>query len=196
MVGASHLPVDSGELLKLTPPQQLTVTLWLASIMTDPDPLAGLDNAERLACRVAERVTGAQARAWDVTGVKGRTGAVDAFLDYPDGRLAAFEVTRIASDQQALQLENLLGRAGFEWPLPGQWWWDAWISDVRDLPRLQQCFHKVVLLCEAAGVTRPEHLDLTDADTLDDDVLWLVEESSVSLHGYPNVPAVDGDRVS
>jgi hypothetical protein len=148
-----------------------------------------------LACRVAERVTGTRARAWDVKGVKDRTGAVDAFLDYPDGRIAAFEVTRIASDQKALQLENLLGKAGFQWPLPGRWWWELWISDVRDLPRLRRCFEKVVLLCEAAGVTRPEHLGLTDADTLDDDVRWLVEESSVSLYGYPNVPAVDGDRV-
>lgn len=163
--------------------------------MTDPDPLAGLDNAERLACRVAERVTGTRARACDIPGVKGRDGGVDAFLDYPDGRIAAFEVTRIASDQKALQLENLLGRDRFEWPLPGQWWWDLWISDVRDLPRLRQCFGKIILMCEAAGVTRPEHLDVMDSAHLDNDVLWLVEESSVSLHGYPDVPAVDGGRV-
>lgn len=159
------------------------------------DSLDELDPAERLACRVAERVSGARARAWDVKGVTDRTGAVDAFLDYPDGRLAAFEVTRIASDEKALHLEYLLGKAGFQWPLPGRWWWELWISDVRDLPRLRQCFEKVVLLCEAANVTRPEHLGLADTDNLDDDVLWLVEESSVSLHGYPNVPAVDGDRV-
>jgi hypothetical protein len=157
--------------------------------MSDPDPLAGLDDAERLACLVAERVTGARARAWDVKGVKGRSGAVDAFLDYPDGRIAAFEVTRIASDQDALQLENLLGRDGFGWPLSGRWWWDLWISNVRDLPRLRQCFKKVVLLCEAADVTRPEHLGLSDCDNLDHDVIWLVEESSASLHGYPDVPA-------
>lgn len=55
--------------------------------MTDPDPLAGLDDAERLACHVAEWVTGARARAWDVPGVKGRTGVVDAFLDYPTAGL-------------------------------------------------------------------------------------------------------------
>jgi hypothetical protein len=168
---------------------------WLTSAMTDPDSLAGLDNAERLACRVAERVTLARARAWERKGVKGRTGAVDAFLYYPDCRKAAFEVTRIASDQKALQLENLLGRDRFEWPLPGRWWWDVWISDVGDLPRLKECFKKVVLLCEAAGVTRPDHLVVTDTDSLDDDVLWLVEESSVSLHGHPDLPAVDGDRV-
>ena len=119
---------------------------------------------------------------------------MDAFLDYPDGRIAAFEVTRIASDQEALQLEYLLGRDRFEWPLPGQWWWDLWISDVRDLPRLRRCFDKVVLLCEAAGVTGPEQLVTLSCDNLDD-VIWLVEEPSASLQGYPNVPAVDGNRV-
>jgi len=159
------------------------------------DPLAGLDNAERLACRVAERVTGAQARAEDVPGLSERTGAVDAFLTYADGRIAAFEVTRIASNQKALQLENLLGREAFGWTLPGQWWWDVSISDVGDLPRLRQCFKKVVLLCEAMGVTSPDHLVLRDNDTLDDDLIWLVEESSVSLHGHPDTPAKAGAQI-
>lgn len=36
---------------------------------------------------------------------------------------------------------------------------------------------------------------LLNHDNLDDDVIWLVEESSASLHGYPDVSAVDGDRV-
>lgn len=159
------------------------------------DPLAGLDNAERLACRVAERVTGARASAEDVPGLSGRTGAVDAFLRYADGRIGAFEVTRIASNRKALQLANLLGRESFGWHLPGQWWWDVSILDVGDLPRLRRCFEKVVLLCEAGGVTSPDHLILRDNDTLDDDVIWLVEESSVSLHGHPNTPAKAGAQV-
>jgi hypothetical protein len=98
------------------------------------DALDGLDGAERLACRVAERVTGATARAWDV--VRGRDGVVDAFLDYPNGRIAAFEVTRAATDPAALKLDNLLGRDGFTWPSPGRWWWTLAVSDVRELPRL------------------------------------------------------------
>jgi hypothetical protein len=120
---------------------------------------------------------------------------VDAFLDYPDDRIGAFEVTRIARDREALQLESLLRRDQSGWPLPGRWWWDVSIADVRDLPRLKECFEKVILLCEAAGVTRPDHLSLTGTDNLGDDVFWLVEESSVSLHGHPDVPAVDGNRV-
>lgn len=158
------------------------------------DPLAGLDDAERLACRVAERATGARARVWDVPGVKGRTGAVDAFLDYLDGRTAAFEITKI-EQKDALQLDKLLGRDQFEWPLPGHWWWDLCIPDVRDLPRLRRCFEKVILLCEAAGVTRPDHLVSLTRDNPDDDVIWLVKDSSASLQGYPDIPAVDGNRV-
>ncbi|MBN9792524.1 hypothetical protein DMP17_28610 [Pseudonocardia sp. TMWB2A] len=156
------------------------------------DALNGLDNAERTACRVAERVTGAAARAWDVGG---RIGAVDAFLDYADGRSAAFEVTRAATDPTALQLDNLLGRDGFEWPLPGIWWWTVSIGDVRDLPRARQCFAKVVLLCEAASVTRPDALFVADVENLDADARWLVEESSVSLRGHPGVPAVEGSKI-
>lgn len=79
------------------------------------DALTGLDNAERAACRVTERVTGAAARAWDTDG---RNGVVGTFLDYADGRTAAFEVTRVITNPTALQLDDLLGQDGFEWPLP------------------------------------------------------------------------------
>jgi hypothetical protein len=65
-----------------------SATIWFTRGVTDARD--GLDNAERLACRVAERVTGATARAWDI---EGRNGVVDAFLDYADGRTCAFEVT-------------------------------------------------------------------------------------------------------
>lgn len=163
---------------------------WLTRGMVDL--LAGLDKAERAACHVAERVTGATARAWDT---EGRNGVVDAFLDYADGRTAAFEVTRIATNPLALQLDNLLGRDSFEWPLPGRWWWTLWVSDVRELPRLRRCFNKVVLLCEAAHVVRPEDLVLGDREDFDEDLRWWVEDSSASLHGHPDIPSVDGERV-
>jgi hypothetical protein len=94
-----------------------------------------------------------------------------------------------------LQLDKLLEGDQFEWPLPGHWWWDLWIPDVRDLPRLRRCFEKVILLCEAAGVTRPDHLVSLTRDNPDDDVIWLVKDSSASLQGYPDIPAVDGNRV-
>lgn len=156
-----------------------------------PDALDGLDDSERLACRVAERVTGATARAWDV---KGRNGAVDAYLDYSDGRMGAFEVTRAATDESALKLNSLLGREGFKWALPGAWWWTVSVADVRDLCRARECFAKVVLLCENAGVCRPNFLFSTDIESLDEDLRWLVEDSSVILCGYPDIPAVEDGR--
>jgi hypothetical protein len=135
--------------------------------------------------------TGVTARAWDVAG---RVGAVDAFLDYPDGRSAAFKVTRAASDPRAWQLDRLLGRDGFAWPLPGRWWWTVTISDVRDLPRLRQCFANIVLFCEAEGVHRPKRQWRFKADQLDDDLRWLITDSSVDIWGYPDVPAAKGEK--
>ncbi|WP_285501513.1 hypothetical protein [Actinokineospora sp. NBRC 105648] len=155
------------------------------------DPLDGLDGAERLACRVAERVTGATARAWDKAG---RQGVVDAFLDYPDGRLAAFEVTRAAMNQSAIQLDHLLGRIGHGWDLPGQWYWDVIVGDVRDLRRLEMCFRKIVLICEEAGVSKPELLVPAVGLDPDEDVDWLTLDSSSRLQGYPNLSALDGTR--
>jgi hypothetical protein len=55
----------------------------------------GLDHLEQTACLIAERTLGAIATPYDVAG---RQGAVEAFLDYPDGRRAAFEVTQLATD--------------------------------------------------------------------------------------------------
>jgi len=156
------------------------------------DLLDGLDNAERLACRVAERVLGVTATAWDVDG---RQGAVDAFLDYPDDRRAAFEVTRLATDSGALQLDQLLGRDGFEWPLPGRWWWNVFVGSPRDLPRLRESFPKIVVMCEQAGVTRPGQLVSQRDDQIDPDVRWLVEDSTSTMQGHPDVPSVDGQRV-
>lgn len=157
-----------------------------------PDLLDGLDDAERLACRVAERVLGVVAIAHDVAG---RQGAVDAFLEYVDGRRAAFEVTRLAADQKALQLGQLLARDDFAWSLPGKWWWTVSIGSPRDLPRLREVFDKIVLLCEEAGVAEPEHLCWMAGVEPDPDVTWLTEDSTVRMWGYPNVPAVDGKRV-
>lgn len=113
------------------------------------DRLDGLDPVEHIACRIAERALGAIATANDMAP---RQGAVDAFLDYTDGRRGAFEVTQLATDGGAsLQLDSLLGRDGFGWPLPGKWWWTIEIGHPRDLPQLRNIFDKIVLLCESVG---------------------------------------------
>jgi hypothetical protein len=148
--------------------------------------LEGLDAVEQTACLIAERALGATATAHDVPP---RQGVVDAFLDYRDRRRGAFEVTQLATDGGAsLQLDSLLARDGFGWPLPGMWWWTIKIGHPRDLPRLRNVFDKIVLLCESVGVNHPRLLPLA---AIDDDVRWLVGESSVQMQGYPNVPATD-----
>ena len=96
--------------------------------------LQGLDLEEQTACLIAERALGATATANDVPP---KQGAVEAFLDYPDGRRGAFEVTKLATDGGvSLQLESLLARDGHGWPLPGQWWWTIKVGHPRDLLRL------------------------------------------------------------
>jgi hypothetical protein len=54
--------------------------------------LRGLDDLEQTACLIAERALGVTATPYDVAG---RQRAVEAFLDYPDGRRCAFEVTQL-----------------------------------------------------------------------------------------------------
>lgn len=151
--------------------------------------LQGLDPEEQTACLIAERALGATATANDVPP---KQGEVDAFLDYPDGRRGAFEVTKLATDGgDSLQLESLLERDGHGWPLPGKWWWTIKVGHPRDLLRLPDIYAKIILDCESAGVREPRRLPLA---AIDDDVRWLVEESSVRMQGYPDVLAADGHR--
>jgi hypothetical protein len=153
------------------------------------DRLEGLSDQERAACLVAERVLDAVAEPWDVGG---RQGAVDAMLTLPDGRRAAFEVTALAN-QDALQTVALLGRDDFEWPLPGRWAWSIRIGSRRDIPRLRRAYCHIVLLCEEAGIELPEVIWRNEWNGgLDPDIAWLIEESSSTMRGMSNVPAVEG----
>jgi len=159
--------------------------------LDNPNPrrLDELRPEEKGACLVAERTLDVIATGWDV---KGRQGAVDAFLEYRDGRRAAFEVSKIAA-AGALQMDSLLGHDDFTWPRAGQWWWEISVGSRRDIPQLRERYARVIAVCEAAGVTRPEHLAYRGVD-LDPDIGWVVN-SSTTMWGYPDVPAVDGDRV-
>lgn len=154
------------------------------------DRLEGLREEERFACLIAERVTKGLAEAWDV---KGRQGAVDAILRLPDGRIAAFEVMAYDQDH-AIHLDRLLGADDLHWPAAGKWWWTIQVGSRSDVPRLRECYGRIVELCEAAGVERPEQL-WSRQPIVDADIVWLVEESNSDMWGHPNVPAVDGDLV-
>lgn len=163
-----------------------TVIIWSTGEVEDR--LDGLKPDEKAACVIAERVLGARAQAWDV---EGKQGAVDAMLTLPDGRRAAFEVTKLAAEG-ALQLDALHG-PNFEWPVPGRWWWDIQVGSVRDLPDLRERYTRIISLCEQLGVERPEQLAYRQ-DVDDPDINWL-EKSASSMWGHSQVPAIDGDRV-
>ncbi|MFE0739115.1 hypothetical protein [Streptomyces sp. NPDC058855] len=142
---------------------------------------------ERHACLVAERVLGAKAIPWDING---RQGVVDAMLLLPDGKKAAFEVTKLAADG-ALQIDSILAKDGYSWPSPGRWWWSIEVGSPYDIPRLRKCYTRIALMCERHNVDSP--YVLWRANYEDVDLTWLIEQSSSDMHGYPSVPAVEGD---
>jgi hypothetical protein len=143
-----------------------------------------------MACRVVERILGATAQAWDV---QGRQNAVDAMLTLPDGRRGALEITRVDTGQ-GLHLEGELARSGFHLPAVGQWWWDVTLESVRDLPELRERYARLITLSESLGAIRPEHIRW-QTGLYNADLTWLAEHPGVSMLGYPNIPAREGDRV-
>jgi len=106
--------------------------------------LGDLSSEERAACLIAERILGAEAKAWDVNG---RQGAVDAMLMLGDSRRAAFEVTLHAPDG-AIGTDSVLGRSDNAWPAPGEWWWTIQVGAFRDIPELQKRYAGIAQLCE------------------------------------------------
>jgi hypothetical protein len=146
-----------------------------------------LDDSEKAACEIARRVLDVHIEPWDVYG---RVNADDALLHYPDGRIAAFEVSKLAADR-ALQLDSLLERDDFSWPLPGRWWWTISIPEVRYLPRVKADYKQVVLWCEQNQVTRPHRL--RPSAQLPAEVAWIATSGAATMTGHPDVPIRDGD---
>jgi len=135
-------------------------------------------------------VTGGVAKAWDLNG---RQGAVDAMLTLPGGRTAAFEVMGYDEDY-GIQLDKLLCADDHHWPAVGKWWWTIQVGSRSDVPRLRESYERIVLLCEAAGVERPNQLWRRHGP-VDQDIAWLEEISSSDIWGNSDVPAVEGDKV-
>jgi len=149
------------------------------------DRLDGLDVVEKVACRIVERALGVRAIAEDLPP---KQGVVDAYLDYPDGRRAAFEVTRLSTDSGAMnQLSQLLEGSGVEfWPAPGEWFWTVEVGHPRDLPRLCRIFNGVALLCEELEVNDPANLRYMvwdDDEVWRDDINWIAK-SSLKMYGH------------
>lgn len=120
----------------------------------------------------------------------GRQGAVDAILHYPDGRLAALEVTS-ASEDGARQLYSLLADEYETLPNPGNWTWSATVDHPRDLPELAERAGRIILFCEEHGIRDPNHA--YEHIFTEPDLNWLAGSSAV-LYGSPNLPKMDGAR--
>lgn len=152
-----------------------------------PD-LSGLSSPEQRAAVAVERVTGATATAHDIDG---RQGAYDFALNYNDGRTAAVEVTSHAAGKQ-FQLEALLAKRFNALENPGQWSWTIRLSDPVDIPKLETVYKDVIRICEHHLVPSPFLLPW-QLKRENPALRWLTS-STVSMHGDPDLPAVDGDR--
>jgi hypothetical protein len=141
------------------------------------------DPAEAAAFHYVPAILGVMLEEFDHSG---RQGAVDALLHYPNGLIAALEVTSAAADGRR-QLYSLLN-ANQTLPNPGSWTWSASIDDPRDFPDLLERVGRIILKSEANGVVRPEHAyELAFGG--DPDFAWIVR-SSVSMWGAPELPRI------
>ena len=147
-----------------------------------------MDPREQQACLIAQQVLGATATPWDTDG---RQAVVDAMLMLPDGRTAAFEVTEVAAEG-AHHLDAQVKKAESIWVTLGDWAWDIAIGSPTEYDRVDKVYARVIQLCEAQGISDPRQLPEVTL-LADPEIMWLVEESSVSMFGLPEVPAVRAD---
>lgn len=141
------------------------------------------DPAEAAAFRHVPAILGVTLEEFDHSG---RQGAVDALLHYPDGRVAALEVTSAAASGRR-QLYALLA-ANQELPNPGDWTWSATIDDPRDFPELRERVGRIILASEALGIRQPERA-YEMAFRGDPDFVWITR-SSVTMWGSPELPRI------
>jgi hypothetical protein len=67
-------------------------------------------------------------------------------------------------------------------PMPGRWKWIVKVAEPGELARIQAVYAKVIMACEAHGVTRVDDLPADTVDA-DDDLSWLSTESTSTLFG-------------
>lgn len=152
------------------------------------NPKQGDDPAEAAAFDLVPRYLGAIVEPYDHSG---RQAAVDALLHYPDGRIAAMEVTSAAGEDQR-QLYALLAKRYETLPNPGCWTWSASVEHPRDLPELAARCGRIILKCEERAIRNPRYAyDLLFAG--EPDIAWLMG-STADLHGSPERPKWDAQK--
>lgn len=108
----------------------------------EPDPI------EKLAFAVVGRTLGVHVEHFDTCG---RRGAVDALLHYPDGRVAALEVSSLGPQQEA-EISGVLNGSGYRRAPKGLR--GLWIASVpRDFkPVHLRALEQGILACEELGL--------------------------------------------
>lgn len=134
---------------------------------------------EQFARAVVSQVTGATVTRTDHRHAP--AGTVDARLQLPDGRVGVLEISTLGLPGE-FELDARIRQLDGRLPMPGRWKWLVKVADPGELPRIQAIYAKVILTCEANGVTRIDELptDMVDADP---DLSWLSMESTSTLFG-------------
>jgi hypothetical protein len=132
---------------------------------------------EQAAAEVASRVLGAT--------VRNSTESGGMSLVYPNGRRAALEEVTVG-ERDELDLAHLRRESDMRWPVPGRWWWQVEINDVRGLPRVREAFPVAARLCEANDVRTLDQLSASLTWAVPD-LHWLVHTMPARLVGHPGV---------
>lgn len=134
---------------------------------------------EQRAFEIVAAVTGARVEPRDGTGAAPRTP--DAELLYADGRRGWLDVNTLG-DQAELELAGVLSRHRTEVPSSGRWDWTVAVTRRETFQCAKEIAQKVVLCCEAAGVTGP-HLLPEEELRRDAEIQWAAREPSVTFFG-------------
>ena len=110
-------------------------------------------------------------------------GQVDAEITLAGGRVGALEVTQMG-DPKHFELIQTLARESWRWDSPGSWLWSLNVGRLRELKRLRAVVPRIVLACEANGVTLPSELPPRLLQ-LDPDARWIAWEAESRLQGLP-----------
>lgn len=147
----------------------------------------GLSRLEERAARGLEWITGAACVAHDRDG---RQGVHDFELCYPDGRIAAVEVTSHAGPD-VQETRALLGKDNFKLPPVSPWTWLIGLPHGVQVKEFRDRYANVIRVCERERAVILEYLPW-DVQQSDPDVRWFLEHGvEVWLQQtQPNEPKV------
>lgn len=134
-------------------------------------PLDALRREEKFAALAVARAVGASALPHDIDGAQ---RAFDIELTYPDGRVAALEVTSHAGDG-IRRRDALLAKSGHKWPSHGDRIWTVRVPSGVNLKELQARYTTVIDSLIALGLDSTADLWAHQIPEGHDELLWAIE---------------------